>query len=78
MQIECQSGYLMMPISNGICQICRAEQKDMPFFGTVTKRDFRGKSKSQKHITNDATLRFWIFLGFTDKNQTIDQITIES
>ena len=31
-------------------EICRAEQKYMPFFGTVTERDFRKKSKAQKHI----------------------------
>ena len=30
---------------------CRAEQKYMPFFGTVTERAFRKKkSKAQEHI----------------------------
>ena len=59
-----------------ICaEICRAEQKYLPFFGTVTGRAFRKK-------IHDATLRsgffpenalgygpaFWIFFpGFTDK-----------
>ena len=35
-----------------ICVVrCRAEQKYMPIFGTVTERDFRKKkSKAQKHI----------------------------
>ena len=62
-----------------ICaEICRAEQKYMPFFGTVTERDFRKKIQSKETYTNDATLRsgyflprnalgdgpaFWIFSG---------------
>ena len=40
-----------------ICaEICRAEQKYMPFFGTVTERFFREKSKAREHIQIDATL----------------------
>ena len=31
-------------------EICRAEQKYMQFFGTVTERDFRKKSTAQKHM----------------------------
>ena len=63
-------------------EICRAQQKYMPFFGTVTERDFRKKSKAQKHIQNSSMLRsgfffrkrhsvmvprFGFFPGFTDK-----------
>ena len=29
---------------------CRAEQKYMPFFGTITERAFRKKSKAQEQI----------------------------
>ena len=41
-----------------ICvEICGAEQKYMPFFGTITERDFRKKSKAQKHIQIDIMIR---------------------
>ena len=47
-----------------ICvEICGAEQKYMPFFGTITERDFRKKSKAQKHIPNDTMLLFGFRLG---------------
>ena len=47
-----------------ICaEICRAEQKYMPFFGAVTERAFRKKkSKAREHI---CVLDF--FPGLTDK-----------
>ena len=46
-----------------ICaEICRAEQKYMQFFGTITERDFRKKnSKTWEHIQNDSTLRSGFF-----------------
>ena len=53
MQIECQLGFLMMLTKwhMPICaKICQAEQKYMPFFWTVAEREFRKKSKAQKHI----------------------------
>ena len=43
----------MILISNGICH---AEQKYMPFFGTVTERHFRKKIQTTEIYTNDATL----------------------
>ena len=68
-----------MPI---YAEICRAKQKYMPFFGTVTERAFRKKkSKAPEHIQmmqrcaldffprnalGDGPA-FWIFPGFTDK-----------
>ena len=65
MQIECQLGFIMMLISNGICQYegrnAAAEQKYMPFFGTVTERDFRKKIQSTETYTNGTTLRFGFF-----------------
>ena len=87
MQIKCRLGYIVVNVNfkwhMPICaEICRAEQKYLPFFGTVTGRAFRKKSKTWEHIQNDATLRsgffpenalgygpaFWIFFpGFTDK-----------
>ena len=34
-----------------LCEkICRAEQKYMPFFGTVTERDFRKKNPKHRNI----------------------------
>ena len=39
----------------------RAEQKYMPFFGTVTERAFREKIQSTGTYTNDATLRSGFF-----------------
>ena len=66
-----------------ICEeICRAEQKYMPFFGTITERDLRKKSKARKHVKIEPMLRsgffprktrsvmvprFGIFPGFADK-----------
>ena len=59
-----------------ICEeICRAEQKYMPFFGTVTERDFRKKSKPNIQMTKRCALDFFsmtvphfgFFSGFTDK-----------
>ena len=49
-----------MPTSE---EICRAEQKYMPFFGTerVTERAFRKNSITWEHIQNDATLRSGFF-----------------
>ena len=35
----------------------------MPFFGTVTERNFRGKIQSIETCTNEATLRFGFFPG---------------
>ena len=78
-QIECQLGYLMMLIFNGICQYSRKYavlSKKYAIFRTVTERVFR---------VCDATLRpgflpentlgdgpaFWIFPGFTDKGYDI-------
>ena len=61
---------------------CRAKQKYMPFFGTVTERAFRKKIQTTGTYTNDATLRSGLFSakrarrrsrvldffpGFTDK-----------
>ena len=46
-------------------EICRAEQKYMLFFGTVTERDFRKKIQSTETYTNDATLRSGIFFWKT-------------
>ena len=56
-------------------EICGAEQKYMPLFGTVTERDFRKKIQSMGTYTNGTTLcsgffpqnafadgpAFWIF-----------------
>ena len=48
-------------------EICRAEQKYMPFFGTVTERHFLKKIQSTETYTNQfiAALgdgpAFWIF-----------------
>ena len=74
-----------------ICRkICRGEQKYMPFFGTVTERDFRKKIQSTETYTNDATLRsgfffpentfddgpaFWIFSH--DSRIRVDDIPIK-
>ena len=44
-------------------EICRAEQKFMPFFGTVTEPGFWKKIQSTGTYTNDATL--WIFFRET-------------
>ena len=45
-----------------ICaELCCAEQKYMPFFGTVTECDFREKIQSTETYTNDATLRSGFF-----------------
>ena len=41
----------------------RAEQKCMPFFGTVTERALRKKSKARKHIKINAMLRSGFFSG---------------
>ena len=47
---------------------CRAQQKYMPFFGTVTERDFRKKFQSTETYTNDAMLRLEFFFSeFQDK-----------
>ena len=62
---------------------CRAKQKYLPFFGTVTECAFRKKIQSIGTYTKDATLRFgfffrekrsvmfprfgFFFSGFTDK-----------
>ena len=47
-----------MPICS---EICGTEQKYMPFFGTITERDFREKIQSTETYTNDATLRSGFF-----------------
>ena len=39
----------------------RAEQRYMPFFGTVTERAFQKKFQNTRAYTNDATLRFGYF-----------------
>ena len=45
-----------------ICaEICRAEQKYMPFFGTITERDFRKKIHSTETYTNWFNAALWIF-----------------
>ena len=41
-------------------EICRAEQRYMPFFGTVTERHF-WENQSTETYTNDATLRSAFF-----------------
>ena len=40
-------------------EICRAERKYMPFSGI--ERDFRKKSKAEKHMKIDAMLHFGFF-----------------
>ena len=59
-----------------ICaEICRAEQKYMPFSGTVPERVFWEKIQSTRTYTNDATLRSGFsaldFPGFTGKGLRI-------
>ena len=44
-------------------EICRAEQKYMPFFGTVTERLFRKKIQSTETYTNWFNAALWIFSG---------------
>ena len=47
-----------------ICEeICRLEQKYMPFFGAITERAFQKKNQSTETYKNDATMRFGFFLS---------------
>ena len=64
-------------------KICRAEQKYMPFFWTMTERVLREKIQSTETYTNRFNAMLWIFIrktrsvmvprfgfffqGFTDK-----------
>ena len=58
-QFKCELGYIMMVISNGICQYERIyavlNKNVCHFFGIVTERDFRN-IQSTGTYTNDATL----------------------
>ena len=40
---------------------CRAEQKYMPFFGTVTKRAFRKKNPKHRNIYKWCNATLWVF-----------------
>ena len=46
-------------------EICRAEEKYMPFFGTITERDFRKKIHSTETYTNWFNAALWIFFRKT-------------
>ena len=67
-QIECQLGYLMMLISNGICQyegIFAALNKNICHFGSTNwghhRASFPQKIQSTETYTNDVTLRSRFF-----------------
>ena len=54
MQIECQLGYLVMPISNGICQYVWKDavlnKNICHFLGPLPSALSEKKSKAQEHI----------------------------